>query len=409
MPATSIFSKRLASRHVLGISALLATGAAVACSSDPASSNDLNPGSVADAGNGGSVDSGRANDTDAGAGDAGGTNARDGAGHAGDAGADGGGSSLPSIASFVVGTNLSGAEFGSAVPGTVNVDYAIPTHQEVDYFVGKGFHFFRIGFSWERMQPALGQALDPTYLAQISDLVTYVTTKGAYALVDPHNYARYKNVVIGSTDPGAPTDVQFGDFWAKLAAPFASNPLVVFGLMNEPNSMATELWLRDANAAIAAIRATGANNVITVPGNNWTGAHSWSESGYGTPNSTVMLGVVDPLDNFIYEVHQYLDSDSSGTHADCVSTTIGSQALTDFTAWLKTNHKRAILGEFGSANNATCNAALDDMLHYIDQNRDVWAGWTWWSAGPWWGGYMYSIEPNNGADAPQLATLVKHL
>ena len=41
-------------------------------------------------------------------------------------------------------------------------------------------------------------------------------------------------------------------------------------------------------------------------------AHSWLQNWYGTPNGEVMDGVVDPLDNFEYELHQYLDSDFSG-------------------------------------------------------------------------------------------------
>jgi endoglucanase len=122
-----------------------------------------------------------------------------------------------------------------------------------------------------------------------------------------------------------------------------------------------------------------------------------------------MLGVQDPIHNTLYEMHQYLDSDSSGTTSTCVSSTIGSQDLMAATQWMKAQHVRGLLGEFGVANNPTCMSALSDMLTYIDQNRDVWAGWTWWSAGPWWGSYMFSIEPSNGTDAPQMATLVQHL
>jgi len=66
-------------------------------------------------------------------------------------------------------------------------------------------------------------------------------------------------------------------------------------------------------------------NVVTVPGNAWTGAHSWLKSDYGTPNGTVMKGIVDPGKNMVFEVHQYLDADSSGTSATCVSATIGAE------------------------------------------------------------------------------------
>ena len=28
---------------------------------------------------------------------------------------------------------------------------------------------------------------------------------------------------------------------------------------------------------------------------------------------------------------------------------------------------------------------MEDMLAYMSKNADVWMGWQWWSAGPWWG------------------------
>jgi endoglucanase len=315
---------------------------------------------------------------------------------------------LPGISGFAPGTNLSSAAFGP-LPGVYGTDYIYPPHSDVDYFTAKGFRIFRIPFLWERMQPTLGQPLDPTELGRLTDLVTYATSKSAYVLVDPHNYARYNGNVVGDTDAGGPTAAQFGDFWSRLATVFTANPAVVFGLMNEPYGMQTELWLTDANAAIAAIRAAGAQNLIFVPGNGYSGAHNWTDSSYGTPNATVMLGVKDPLDNYAFEVHQYLNSDSSGSQPTCVSATIGSERLLAFTQWMNDNHVRGFLGEFGVSSDPTCLSALDDMLSYVDQHRDGWIGWTWWSAGPWWGNYMFSIEPSSGQDAPQMATLLKHL
>jgi endoglucanase len=339
-----------------------------------------------------------------------------GSGQGGDSagGTGGAGGTKPGLTGFFPGTNLSGAEFGSgAIPGVVGTDYTYPKDSEIDYFVSKGLRIFRLPFLWERLQPALDQELDAAELGRITKFVSYASSKGAMVLLDPHNYSRYHGKVIGSGDQGAPTGEQFGAFWAKLAAAFSSNPQVIFGLMNEPNGMATELWLDDANAAIAAIRKVGANNTIFVPGNGYTGAGSWvSGTWYGTSNSKVMLGVKDPIDNFVFEMHLYLDSDSSGTHAECTSATIGSERVTNVTDWLSANKVRGFIGEFAVGENPTCEAALEDLLTYVDKHRDVWVGWTWWGAGPWWPNtYMFSIEPNDGTgmDRPQLQTLLKHL
>ena len=300
------------------------------------------------------------------------------------------------------GVNLAGAEFAPTnLPGTPGADYAYPTTAEIDYFVGKGMTTMRIPFLWERLQRSENAAFDPDELARLDAAVTATTTRGAFALIDPHNYARYRGGVIG----GAVSNASFADLWRRLADHYRSNPRVVFGLMNEPNTMPTEQWLAAANAAIAAIRATGATNLILVPGNAWTGAHSWNESWYGTPNGQAMLGVVDPGNNYAYEVHQYLDSDSSGTNPGCVDATVGSRRMQDLTAWLRAHGKRAFLGEFGATGDATCVAALHDLLAHVHASSDVYLGWTYWAAGPLWGDYMFTLEPANGVDRPQMAAL----
>ena len=102
--------------------------------------------------------------------------------------------------------------------------------------------------------------------------------------------------------------------------------------------------------------------------------------------------------HYVFDVHQYLDKDSSGTHAQVVSPTIGSERLRGFTAWCRKHHKRAFLGEFAAAANPAGQAAVDDMISYMEANADVWTGFAWWAAGPWWGDYMYSLEPKDGRD-----------
>jgi len=305
------------------------------------------------------------------------------------------------------GVNLAGADFGeSNLPGTYGVDYTYPTNAEAVYFKSKGMNVIRLPFRWERLQPTLNAALNPTELARLQAFVNQAIAAGHIVLLDPHNYARYQNNVIGASSV---TNANFADFWGRLATVYKNNPAVIFGLMNEPNSMSTETWVSAANAAIASIRATGANNVITVPGNGWTGAHSWTQNWYGTANASAMLAITDPGNNLMFEVHQYLDSDSSGNSDQCVSATIGSERLVSFTNWLRTNGKKGFLGEFAGGNNSTCNQGITNMLAYIQSNADVWSGWTWWAAGPWWGGYRYTIEPSNGVDDPKLTNILPYL
>jgi hypothetical protein len=39
-------------------------------------------------------------------------------------------------------------------------------------------------------------------------------------------------------------------------------------------------------------------------------------------------------------------------------------------------------------------------LNVQQANKDVWNGWTWWAAGPWWGNYIYLLEPNSDGTDP---------
>jgi endoglucanase len=304
------------------------------------------------------------------------------------------------------GINLAGAQFGGALPGVDGKDYGFPTASEVDYYLSKGMSTFRIGFTWERLQSAAYGELDTTYGAKLRAIVSYATSKGATVIVSPHNFARYYGVTVGSAK--VPSAV-FADFWRRLSSEWGSNPNVMFNLVNEPHDIPTEQWVDAANAAIAAIRKTGATNVVVVPGNGWTGAHSWASSAYGTPNTIAMLKISDPADNVVFEAHQYMDATSGGSNGQCVSTTVGTERLEPFVTWLRDNKLKGMIGELAGGKNATCYAAVKDMLTSMMANSDVLVGWQWWAGGARWGSYEFSLEPSGGADQPQMTVLAPFL
>lgn len=84
-------------------------------------------------------------------------------------------------------------------------------------------------------------------------------------------------------------------------------------------------------------------------------------------------------------MHQYLDSDGSGTSATCVNGTIGSQRLASATQWLQANNIKGFLGEIGAGSNSVCIQAIQGALCSMQQAGGVWIGALWWAAGPWWG------------------------
>jgi endoglucanase len=381
------------------------------------------------------------------------------------------------------GVNLAGAEFGAnngSIPpyGTAQGwTYIWPTVAEIKYFQSIGMNTVRLPFLWERLQPNLMQEntdFDSTYLNGISGTenvglagtVQRIIDAGMYVILDVHNYAFYplansasgynnwngNQYYIGGTS--GPSSEQFAAFWAKLASvsvtnpngmtdgtklSFANNPQVIFGLMNEPTYMPTNTWFNDAQAAVTAIRSTTANNLILVPGTCWTGAWSWvsgtldpnnpgcftGSGGTGVTNASVMGNIFDPANNYAYDLHQYLDSDYSGTGGkDC--TQDGSKVLEAATEWLKDNKARGFLGEFAGINSPACKTAVTNMLNFMNENLAVfapipigspvnvttggWIGWTWWGSTPWGSLDGFSIEPtnidtSNVQDAPQTGWL----
>jgi endoglucanase len=339
---------------------------------------------------------------------------------------------------------LSGAEFGQdkPMPGTYGTQYIYPSANEAAYFKSKGMNIVRLPFRWERLQPTFNQAFDANELGRLHTFVDAVTANGMTVLLDVQNFAHYGGAqheydsawVIGSTNVPI---TAFANLWSRLATEFKGNSRVMFGLMNEPHDIDVSTWVTAANQAIAAIRATGATNTITVPGVSWTGAWSWTNKTWqtggtynGDSNAVAMLNVTDNGNNLLFEVHQYLDTDYSGQYSsgECV---YDSAKLVNFTAWLKTNNKKGLLGEIGAPSNAACNLAVTNVLSHVQANADVWAGWLWWSAGPWWTGpwwisswwtnnyYPLSLEPTwsgdwetNGTavgDKPQMNVLTPYL
>lgn len=141
-------------------------------------------------------------------------------------------------------------------------------------------------------------------------------------------------------------------------------------------------------AAIHAIRGVGATSqYIFAEGNSYSGAWTWV-----TVNDN-LKALTDPSNLLVYEMHQYLDSDGSGTSATCVNSTIGYDRVTSATAWLQENNKVGIIGEYAAGANSVCMSAVTGMLDYIKENDDVWGGAIWWGGGPWWGDYIYGFEP----------------
>lgn len=289
---------------------------------------------------------------------------------------------LPFVASaFVTGFNLAGAEFGEAMPGIYGQDYIYPEPQDLIDLAERGFGVVRLPVRWERLQKELGAPLDHEEIARLDRLIAAAGSAGQNLVIDLHNYGRYQGKVIGGNGPPIS---DFSGFWALLATRYQGNSNVIFGLMNEPYGIDADYWARVNQAALDAIRRTGAENLVLLSGTAWSGAHSWVTPVSGRANADAVRHITDSCKNMAFEVHQYFDQDSSGTSDQCVSSTIGSQRISAFTDWLRATDNRGFLGEFGVAGTNICREALTDLVETLDRDKEIWLGWTYWASGPWW-------------------------
>ncbi|TYC78824.1 tandem-95 repeat protein [Stappia sp. BW2] len=292
------------------------------------------------------------------------------------------------------GVNLSSMEFGSADIGQVWTDYGTNGIEHYNYWANAGANTVRLPFTWERVQHTANGPLDADYLQLIKDSVAHAQANGQLIILDMHNFGSYFDQEMSSGSQSLKT--AFMDVWTKLANEFKDEPNVWFDIMNEPHDITAATWMEYAQAATDAIRATGATNKLLIPTVDWSGAHRFNDPGY-QDEEAIYEAFHDPAGNFAFEVHQYLDSDSSGTSPDAVDGK-GAAVLQGVTDWARAHGIELFLGEFGVAADGANADEYVDLLNHMNANGDVWLGWTAWGAGEWWPtSYHYYLGANDGS------------
>nr|ABP02069.1 carboxymethylcellulase [Cryptococcus sp. S-2] len=300
------------------------------------------------------------------------------------------------------GVNLAGCDFGIDIYGNSGTP-ACPGTEQVGHFIADGANLFRLPAGWQYLvgNNQASTSLAPDFFAQYDALVQAVISKGAYAIIDVHNYARWNGAIIGQ---GGPSNQDFANLWTLLATKYKNDPNVIFGLMNEPHDLDVPTWAGSVQAAVNAIRAAGATSqYILVPGTGFTNANAWFE---GQDNA--LLGVTDPVggtDKLLLDVHRYNDVDFSGTHAEC--TTNSLDVLSSLDSWLQGNGRKAIVSETGGGHTTSCETDLGEFLHGIKEDYPSVLGFAVWAAGSFDPSYVLSITPTNGVDNQLFDIAVK--
>lgn len=109
--------------------------------------------------------------------------------------------------------------------------------------------------------------------------------------------------------------------------------------LSQPHDLDIGTWVTTVQWAVDSIRNAGATSqMILLPGTDYTALGSFVPTG----SAAALSAVVNPdgsKTNLIFDVHQYLDSNFSGTSPDCSSN--GVDNLNSLAAWLRDNGRQA--------------------------------------------------------------------
>ena len=136
------------------------------------------------------------------------------------------------------------------------------------------YNVFRLPVGWQFLtNDVLGGAINEDNFVKYDALVQACLATGASCIIDVHNYARWDSGIIGQ---GGPTNDQFAALWSGIAAKYATNSKIIFGVyvstfamagsfidarsysMNEPHDVPDiTAWAASVQAAVTAIRQAG--------------------------------------------------------------------------------------------------------------------------------------------------------
>ncbi|AKF85101.1 hypothetical protein MFUL124B02_09380 [Myxococcus fulvus 124B02] len=298
------------------------------------------------------------------------------------------------------GINRAGMEYGNDWGGwTGQTYYEMPSSTqiaaELAYYKGKGFNLIRLPISWERLQHALNGPLNTAYSTGMLNYINLATAQGFTLVLDLHNYNRYATGAFDGAGNQTSTYVQrvlgdgtltvahLADVWTKLANLVKTNPKVVLNLMNEPHDlpMNSTTWFSGIQTVINAVRATGSTQLILVPNTRGSDVghwHTWAPGG-GPLDSVAALAITDSANNYAFDMHSYYP-EGYGSNDE---SSYGAQ-LTAVTQWARTHGKKLFLSEMGIPNQQSyAQAQITNALTFMNNNRDVWLGWSPWDLSPW--------------------------
>jgi len=206
------------------------------------------------------------------------------------------------------------------------------------------------------------------YRNTVREFVRQAADKRCYVILDLHwsNAGKWGENIGQHQMP----DDNSATFWSDVAAAYANDPVVLFGLYNEPHHVTWQVWRDGGNVVekntrapggkleyhspglqklLEVCRAQGAKNIVLAGGLDW---------GYDLSGVAKGFALSDPKGNgVLYDSHIYPVKKNRDTSVTAVA------------------DKYAVLvGEFGP-DRSDPKAFANQILQYVDQHHLHWTAW----------------------------------
>jgi endoglucanase len=177
-----------------------------------------------------------------------------------------------------------GINFGNAMEATCGVGCwgTPPSQAMVNAVAAAGFNTVRIPCAWMTHENSKG-VIDPTYMAQVQQLVDWCVADGLYVIINDHwDNGWFENINFSSYNSRINSKMQ--NLWTQVANHFKNyDNHLLFACANEPgaNTAAqTTVLYKYFQNWVTYVRATGGNNatrwlVVQAPSASIDYAYNW--------------------------------------------------------------------------------------------------------------------------------------
>ncbi len=159
-------------------------------------------------------------------------------------------------------------------PGGVGTWGPPPSEALIDGVADAGFNTIRIPCAWDSHANQTTYQIDPTYMAQVKQVVNWCYSRNLYVVVNDHwDGGWLENNITGTVDPTI--NAKMKSYWTQIAHAFATfDNHLLFAGANEPNCSTPEQMVTLQTyyrSFIRAVRSSGGYNLhrwLVVQGPN---------------------------------------------------------------------------------------------------------------------------------------------